>query len=96
MRLAHAEPLSHGGKEYEIRVFSDGYNLTVKAFDAKTNKEANGFSRSITFPTAWDFKAATGIEPMKWYIHEAKLDITEGRWEQFEKSCIELQKANKS
>src|SRR4051812_41935869 len=85
MNIIHKEPFTHKGKTYEIRVFSDGHNMTVQAFIG--DKEANGYTHSLTFPTAFSLKHQTGLEPMKELIELAKEDIEGGRWEKLVKAC---------
>ncbi|MDB6122006.1 MAG: hypothetical protein JWQ71_999 [Pedosphaera sp.] len=93
MNIIHKEPFTHKGKTYEIRVFSDGHNMTTQAFIG--DKVANGYSHSITFPTAFGLKHQTGLEPMEDLIMLAREDIEEEKWEKLIKTCREESKREK-
>jgi hypothetical protein len=69
------------GRNYEIRIFSDGYVFSVKAFTG--NVAANGFLHSVTLPVAVDLKHAYGVDAVAMLIEDAKRDILENRWEKF-------------
>jgi len=84
LNLIKTIPLSHQGKSYDVRVYSDGYNILVKAFAAGT--EANGFSHSVTLPVAFDMKNQLGMDAVEMLVEDAKRDVVEGRWEQFVKA----------
>jgi hypothetical protein len=90
--LARTVPFSHKGRNYEIRVFSDGHNMVVKAFEG--NREANGYSHSVTFPVAVDLKHETGVDAIDVLIDDAKKDIVEERWEKYVLDWMEQIKKN--
>jgi len=38
LKLSPTEPFTHNGKNYEIRVISDGYNMVVKSLNETTRR----------------------------------------------------------
>ena len=68
------EPFSHAGKEYEVRVISDGQSVFVKVF--KGMEPANGFRYEVTLMTMQDAANVMGIDVVKHLIKTAKADVT--------------------
>lgn len=79
-------PFEHEGKNYELRLFRQGWNFTVKAF--LDGQEANGYSHSIALPTAFDLKQATGMDAIQMLFEDAKSDIREKLWERYVAACL--------
>jgi hypothetical protein len=74
-------PFSFEGKEYQIRVVSDGATIYVRAFC--DNKPANGYSYQVTIMTAFDLKKLMGFDAIKQLIKSAREDVEQKRWERF-------------
>jgi|GEM_PF-2260020 len=69
----------HDGKTYELRLQSDGWTFTVKAF--LNGQPANGYSHSVTLPTAFDLRNTKGCDAIEILFEDAKSDIRDGTWD---------------
>ena len=83
-------PFSFEGREYEIRVVSDGATIHVRAFHK--GKPANGYSYQVDLMTAFDLKKLMVCDAIKELVDSAKNDVTERRWERL----IEAMKATET
>ena len=74
-------PFEHDGKEYEIRVISDGATIYIRAF--YQNRTANGYSYQVGVMKYFDLKKLMGFDAIKDLVDSAKQDVVENRWERF-------------
>jgi hypothetical protein len=72
-------PFSFEGKDYEIRVISDGATTYVRAFC--DGVPANGYTYQVSFPVTFDFERHFGVSAVGHLVESAKQDITEKAWE---------------
>ena len=70
------EKFVHDGKQFEIRVISDGESVYVKVFH--DNRPANRFRYSATIELVQDMNQITGIDAVKHLIEIAKKDVQDG------------------
>jgi len=87
MRVIKTEKFEHDGKEYELKLFSDGWDFTVKAFHQ--DREANGYSYSVSLPTAFDLQKVTGADAIKVLFENARGDIRENNWERYVEAYLQ-------
>jgi hypothetical protein len=72
----------HDGKEYEIRVESDGNTIHVRAFF--NGKPANGYTYSVEVLTQVDAKITDSlIDPSEELIKTATSDVKNRIWEKY-------------
>jgi hypothetical protein len=72
----------HDGKEYEIRVASDGHTIHVRAF--LNGKPANGYTYSVEVLTQVDAKMSDAlVNPIEELIKTATSDVKNGIWEKY-------------
>jgi hypothetical protein len=81
LKHIHSVKFSNNGKNYEIRIFSDEYELAVKVFE--NEKQANGFRYCVTLPVAFNLNQNYGVQAMNALIEHAKNDVIEQRWETY-------------
>lgn len=74
-------PFENEGKEYEIRVASDGATIHIRAF--YQGKPANGYSYQVDVMKYFDLKKLIGFDAIRDFINSAKEDIHTKRWEHF-------------
>lgn len=67
--------------EYEIRVFNMGWEIIVKVFHDK--KPSNGFTYSVSLPTAFDLAGVTETDIVKIFKERAKSDIENKIWQKY-------------
>jgi len=67
------EQFSHEGKDYEVRVISDGQSVYVKVFSS--GKPVNGYRYEATLETVHDAATVTGLDAVKHLIELAKADV---------------------
>lgn len=72
-------PFTFEGKDYEIRVVSDGMTTYVRAF--RDGAPANGYGYQVSFPVAFDLKKQLGVSAVDHLVDTAKRDITDKTWE---------------
>jgi len=70
------EKFCHNGKNFEIRIISDGETVYVKAFI--NDKPANQFRYSATLDNILDMATLTGTDAVKHLIEMAKQDVIRG------------------
>lgn len=74
-------PFQHEGKEYEIRVTSDGITVQIRIF--LDGVPANGYVYQVNSTTAFDLKKIIGMDAITYLIDMAKEDVKQQRWENF-------------
>ncbi len=67
------EKFSHEGKEFEVRVISDGQSVYVKVFSS--GNPVNGYRYEVTLETVHDAATVTGLDAVKHLIEIAKADV---------------------
>lgn len=72
-------PFEFEGKQYQVRVVSDGVTIYVRAF--LDNKPANGYEYRVNIMTSFDLKRAMGFDAVMDLVESAKEDIKLKRWE---------------
>ena len=70
------EKFVHDGKQFEIRVITDGESVYVKVF--KDGRPANRFRYSATIELVQDMNQITAIDAVKHLIEIAKRDVQDG------------------
>ena len=81
MNLVKTEPFEFDKKQYEIRIFSDGWEFAIQAYI--NDKPANGYTYSVKLPTAFDLKKAWGLDAVQELVKTAKSDIENRNWERY-------------
>lgn len=72
----------HDGKEYEIRVASNGHTIHVRAFF--NEKPVNGYTYSVEVLTQVDAEMSGAlIDPIEELIKTAISDVKNGIWERY-------------
>lgn len=66
----------HNGKQYEIRIASDGYSVFVRVF--LDNKPANGIRYEVSLSTVFDASKAAELDLVKELVSTAEADIKRG------------------
>lgn len=74
-------PFSFEGKDYEIRIASDGATIRIRAF--LNGKPANGYVYEINTITLFDLKRQIEFDGIKDLIQSAKEDVEQKRWERY-------------
>ena len=72
-------PFEFEGKNYEIRIESDGVTLFIRAFYKE--KPANGFSYQVDHLTNFSLKKLIEYDAIEDLVTSAKEDILKKRWE---------------
>ncbi len=72
-------PFTFEGKDYEIRVESDGGTIRVRAFC--DGVPANGYSHHISVMTALKIERCMELDAVKHLIETTKNEVTEKAWE---------------
>jgi hypothetical protein len=70
----NTQAFQHKGKDYEIRIISDGQSVFVKVFTE--GKPANGIRYEATLETVHDAATVTDLDVVKELIKTAQADIT--------------------
>ena len=78
------------GKDYEIRITSDGFTTRIRVF--LDGKPANGYTYSVDSVTAFDLRRVLGVKAIDDLIETAKNDIINKNWERFLEA---IEKTNK-
>jgi hypothetical protein len=81
-------PFVSGDTRHLIQVTSEAATVHIQALTA--DHEPYGFGYSITLPQDYYLDALLELDVVKALIEQAKLDVTEGRWD---RSLSELEKA---
>ncbi len=69
------------GKEYEVRVISDGWTAYIRAFNKETGKPANGCKYQVDIGLTFfgnlesDIERIIGFDIVKHFIDLAKQDV---------------------
>lgn len=72
----------HDGKEYEVRIASDGHTIRIRVF--QNNKPANGYVYSVELLTQIGAKISGSIvDPVEDLIKTAITDVKSGQWERY-------------
>ena len=71
---------NHDGKEYEIRIASDGHTIHIRAF--LNGKPANGYTYSVEVLTKAEI-SGTSINPYEQLVETAITDVKNGTWESY-------------
>ncbi len=80
--MSQPRPFTHNGKEYEVRIASDGYTFHVRTF--LNGKPANGYTYSVDVLTQDDAHMSNAqVNPVEELIKIAKSDVTNGIWEKY-------------
>jgi hypothetical protein len=82
-------PFTFEGKDYEIRVVTDGMTTYVRTF--RDGVPANGYSYQVSFPVAFDMQKQLGLSALDELVETAKRDITEKNWERLLKAIKETE-----
>jgi DNA-directed RNA polymerase subunit M/transcription elongation factor TFIIS len=91
MKIIHTEQYEKDGRKYEIRLYGSAWEFTVQAFI--NGKRANGYSYSVSLPTAIDLNTVHRLDAVKVLMDAAKRDIADRVWEQYVDAYIKtLQK----
>jgi len=80
-------PYDFEGRQYEIRVVSDGATIYVRAF--LDDKPANGYEYRLNIMTKFELKRAMGVDAVMDLVESAKEDIKLKRWERLLKAMKE-------
>ena len=75
------ETFLHNGKEYEVRIVSDGLRTNVRAF--LDGKPANGYSHSVDLHVDFSFTKKYGYSLVKELIDTARAEVINGQWERY-------------
>jgi len=86
MNIIHTEQFQHEGKNYEIRLYGSGWDFTVEAY--LDSKRANGYSYSVSLPTAIDLQRVHGLDSIKLLVEHAKRDIANKVWEKYVEAYV--------
>ena len=70
----NTQTFQHNGKDYEIRIISDGQSVFVKVFTE--GKPANGIRYEATLETVHDAATVADLDVVKELIKTAQSDIT--------------------
>jgi hypothetical protein len=80
--MYETQTFEHSGKEYEIRIVSEGHTTHVRAF--LDGKPANGYSYSVEHIPEIDIpQYNSSSSPVKELIETAISDVKNGIWEQY-------------
>lgn len=71
-------PFTYDGKEYQIRIISDGATIHIRAF--LDDKPANGFAYQIDIMDVFGLNKLLEFDGIKDLIESAKEDIRLKRW----------------
>ena len=72
----------HDGKDYEIRISSDGCTIRIRTF--LNGKPANGYIYSVDLLTQVDAKITGALcNPAEELIKTAESDVKNGIWEKY-------------
>lgn len=72
-------PFEFEGKEYQIRVISDGATIYIRGFC--DGRPANGYEYRINVTTAFDLKKLIRFQAITHLVELAKDDIRNKRWD---------------
>ena len=86
-------PFSFEGKNYEIRVVSDGFTIRIRAF--RDNKPVNGYVYEVNSMTVFDLKKQIGFNAIQNLIRLAQNDVEQKNWEKYLEAVALVNKKNK-
>jgi hypothetical protein len=81
MNLIRTEEFEHDGNTYEVRLYGSGWDFNVQAY--LNGERANGYSYSVSLPTAIDLNIVSNLDATKLLVQHAKRDIIEDIWRQY-------------
>ncbi len=87
MTLIHTQQFSFEDKNYEIRVFSSGWEISIRVFEGE--KPANGYTYAVSLPTAFDLEKIYNTDAVKALIDKAESDIRSKLWEKYVTAYID-------
>ncbi len=87
MKLMRSETFTHKDKQYELRLYADGWRFTVQSFH--NGERADGYSHSVDLPTAFDLQQAKNTDAIAVLFESAKNEIREENWERHVKGYLE-------
>jgi len=79
MRLLKKEPFTFEDSQHEIRIYSQAWEFQVRAY--LNGEPANGYSYSVSLPTAIDLNQALNIDAIQNLVQLAKHDIETKLWD---------------
>jgi hypothetical protein len=74
-------PFEFEGKQYEVRVVSDGFHVRIRAF--LNGEPANGYIYSVDFPTTFDIMRKFQDDPVQELVNDAIKDVKGKIWERY-------------
>lgn len=86
MKLIEKETFVFENKNYEIHVFNDGWEITVRTY--YNGKPANGYKYSVSLPTAFDLFKITQTDAVKVLKERAKKDVEDNLWNRYVENYI--------
>jgi len=72
-------PFEFEGKNYEVRVVSDGATIYIRTF--LENKPVNGYQYQVHIETINDLERLIGLDAISELIEVAKQDVRDKKWE---------------
>lgn len=87
MNLIRTEQFENDGKSYEIRIYGSGWDFTVQVY--LNGERVNGYSYSVSLPTAIDLNTVSNLDALKLLVQHAKRDVVENIWHQYVEAYVE-------
>lgn len=87
MTLIHSQQFTDEEITYETRVFSSGWEITIRVF--KGSEPANGYVYAVTLPTAFDLERIHKVDAVKQLIEKAENDVKSKLWDQYVVAYLE-------
>lgn len=81
MKILEVEKFFFEEKEYEIRTYNLAWDITIKVFLG--GQPANGYSYSVSLPTAFDLFTVAQSDAVKLLVNKAKQDVIDKAWEKY-------------
>ncbi|MBN1392635.1 MAG: hypothetical protein JW947_07510 [Sedimentisphaerales bacterium] len=91
MKLLHKEPFEFEDKSYEVRIYSEGWKLSVRIY--ANGIPANGYNYCIDLPTAFDLQKIHSVDAIQKLVEIAKEDIQNKTWERYVTTYLQSMKA---
>ncbi|MBE7157490.1 MAG: hypothetical protein INR62_03480 [Rhodospirillales bacterium] len=92
MKLRYSVPFRFEEANYEVRVYSDGWNFTVQAYCG--GQPANGYSHHVDLPTAFDLNAIRGLDVIEDLIRTARAEVETKAWQKYVVAYLAEQKTS--
>src|SRR5713226_6728007 len=86
MELLKTEAFTFEERQYEIHLYGNAWDFTVHVY--LDGKPANGYSYSVSLPTAMDLRIARDLDAVRVLIDDAKRDIENKAWEKYVEAYI--------